>query len=74
MRNRNPESKKTVYRLRIKETIIYEQRNVFSSGVYEAVKAEAMALRGFLHFDLLRGFAPSYLRGADKAAIPYVKK
>ena len=29
MRNRNPESKKTVYRLRIKETIIYEQRNVF---------------------------------------------
>ena len=29
----------------------------------EAVKAEAMALRGFLHFDVLRGFAPSYLRG-----------
>ena len=31
-------------------------------------------MRGFLHFDLLRGFAPSYLRGADKAAIPYVEK
>ena len=53
---------------------IDERKNVFSSGVYEAVKAEAMALRGFLHFDLLRGFAPSYLRGADKAAIPYVEK
>lgn len=53
---------------------IDEQKDVFSSGVYEAVKAEAMALRGFLHFDLLRGFAPSYVRGADKAAIPYVEE
>ena len=32
-----------------------EQKGVFSSGVYEAVKAETMALRAFLHFDLLRG-------------------
>ena len=32
-----------------------EQKGVFSSGVYEAVKAEAMALRAFLHFDLLGG-------------------
>ena len=50
------------------------RKDVFSSGVYEAVKAEAMALRGFLHFDLLRGFAPSYLRGANQAAIPYVEE
>ena len=33
-----------------------------------------MALRGFLHFDVLRGFAPSYLRGANVAAIPYVEE
>ena len=33
-----------------------------------------MALRGLLHFDLLRGFAPSYLRGANQAAIPYVEE
>ena len=51
-----------------------EKRGVFSSGVYETVKAEAMALRGFLHFDVLRGFAPSYLRGANVAAIPYVEE
>ena len=51
-----------------------EKKGVFSSGVYEAVKAEAMALRGFLHFDVLRGFAPSYLRGANVAAIPYVEE
>ena len=53
---------------------IDEKKGIFSSGVYETVKAEAMALRGFLHFDVLRGFAPSYLRGANEAAIPYVEK
>ena len=48
------------------------QKDIFSSGIYEAVKAEAMALRAFLHFDLLRGFAPSYTVGANEKAIPYV--
>ena len=51
-----------------------EQKGVFSSGVYEAVKAETMALRAFLHFDLLRGGAPSYGIGKDELAIPYVDK
>ena len=45
------------------------QKDIFSSGIYEAVKAEAMALRAFLHFDLLRGFAPSYTVGANEKAI-----
>ena len=53
---------------------IDEQQDVFSEGVYEAVKAEAMALRAFLHFDLLRGFAPSYAVGAEELSIPYVDK
>ena len=48
-----------------------ERKGVFSSGVYEAVKAEALALRAFLHFDLLRGFAFSYVTGKDELAIPY---
>lgn len=33
-----------------------------------------MALRAFLHFDLLRGGAPSYGIGKDELAIPYVDK
>lgn len=53
---------------------IDEQQDIFSVGVYEAVKAEAMALRAFLHFDLLRGFAPSYVVGAEELAIPYIDK
>ena len=36
------------------------------------IKAEALALRGFLHFDLLRLFAPSFKNGAGTKAIPYV--
>lgn len=51
---------------------IDEQKGIFSTGIYEAVKAETMALRAFLHFDLLRGFAPSYVVGANEDAIPYV--
>lgn len=51
---------------------IEERKGIFSTGVYEAIKAETIALRAFLHFDLLRGFAPSYLVGAEQIAIPYV--
>ncbi len=35
------------------------------------IKGEALAIRAFLHFDLLRLFAPNYDRG-DEKAIPYV--
>ncbi|MFR7810217.1 MAG: RagB/SusD family nutrient uptake outer membrane protein [Butyricimonas faecihominis] len=38
------------------------------------VEGEALALRAFLHFDLLRGFAPSYKMGANDPGIPYVKE
>lgn len=31
-------------------------------------------MRAFLHFDLLRGFAFSYVTGKDELAIPYVDK
>ncbi|MBA6152045.1 RagB/SusD family nutrient uptake outer membrane protein [Gelidibacter maritimus] len=36
-------------------------------------KAEALALRAFLHFDLLRIFGGSYATGANEESIPYVK-
>ena len=44
----------------------------FPDGNREMVKAEAMAIRAFLHFDLLRMFAPSVISGPELSAIPYV--
>lgn len=38
------------------------------------IRGEAMALRAFFHFDLLRLFAPSYKADADYMAIPYMRK
>ena len=46
--------------------------NVLTADRHALIKAEALALRGFLHFDLLRLFAPSYKTGAGVKAIPYV--
>lgn len=51
---------------------IDSDKAIFSKGTYETVKGEALALRAFLHFDLLRAFAPSSKMGADRDAIPYV--
>lgn len=50
-------------------------KTVMSPNVYNMVKGEALGLRGFLHFDLLRLFAPAYLDGAnaEKPAIPYMR-
>lgn len=45
---------------------------MFAPDNYNVIKGEAIALRAFLHFDLLRLFAKSYTVGADEAAIPYV--
>lgn len=53
---------------------IEAKKGIFSPGVYEVVKGECLALRAFLHFDLLRGFAPSYLSGAQQAGIPYADR
>lgn len=48
------------------------QKQVFDKGNYEIVKGEALALRAYLHFDMLRLFGYSYVAGRDKLAIPYV--
>lgn len=45
---------------------------IFREGMYDLIKGEALALRAYLHFDLLRLFAPSHKSGANLPAIPYV--
>lgn len=47
-------------------------KDVLPADRQALIKAEALALRGFLHFDLLRLFAPSFKTGAGTDAIPYV--
>lgn len=53
-----------------------DSRNILSGTSYRIIKGEALALRAFVHFDLLRLFAPAYLNGANAnaAAIPYVEQ
>lgn len=46
--------------------------NVFSGDNYSLIKGEALGLRAFLHFDLLRLFAEPWATGKDKESIPYV--
>lgn len=53
---------------------IEAKKEIFSDGFYEIIKGEALALRAFLHFDLLRMFAPAPMHGLDAPAIPYVDK
>lgn len=45
-----------------------------SENSYNIIKGESLALRAFLHFDLLRLYAPAFLEGANanRTAIPYV--
>lgn len=45
---------------------------MFSPDNFNVIKGEALGLRAFMHFDLLRLFGPSYLVDADALAIPYV--
>ena len=51
------------------------KKSVLSKEAYALVKGEALALRGFLHFDLLRMYAPAYLEGTNATvpAIPYLE-
>lgn len=48
------------------------KQDVFSEGIYEIIKGEALALRAYIHFDLLRNFAPAPINGLGQNAIPYV--
>ncbi|RFS20685.1 RagB/SusD family nutrient uptake outer membrane protein [Chitinophaga silvatica] len=44
-----------------------------SEQSFQRLKGEALGMRAFLHFDLLRMFAASYTADANAKAIPYVK-
>ncbi len=45
---------------------------IFSGNNYNVYMGEALGLRAFLHFDMLRIFAPSYASKPNAPAIPYV--
>ncbi len=47
-------------------------KGMFAKDNYNVIKGEAIGLRAFLHFDMLRLFAPSFTVDPDAAAIPYV--
>ena len=51
---------------------INDNKDVFSDDNYNLIKGEALGLRAYLHFDLLRLFAEAYETGKDKESIPYV--
>jgi hypothetical protein len=42
--------------------------------LYDRLYGETLALRAFLHFDLLRMFHPSYKSNKEYKAMPYIKK
>ena len=54
---------------------VESRKGIFTGNNYNIIKGEALALRGFLHFDLVRMFAPSPAAGGMNApAIPYRTK
>lgn len=50
------------------------KKNLFTGENYNLVKGEALALRAYVHFDLLRMFAPAYLVKDEQKYMPYVTK
>jgi hypothetical protein len=53
---------------------IDQKKGLFTGHDYELIKGEALALRAYLHFDILRMFGPSYKSNPNFKAIPYVTK
>lgn len=49
-------------------------RNIFSGYNYDIIKGEALGLRSFLLFDLLRIYSPAYSSKPTAPAIPYVEE
>ena len=50
---------------------IDDKPQLFSADNHDVIKGEALALRAFLHFDLLRCFGVSYAVNPDQPSIPY---
>jgi hypothetical protein len=51
---------------------IDKKKSLFTGHNYELIKGEALAARAYLHFDMLRMFAPSYKSKPNASGIPYV--
>lgn len=49
-------------------------KSVLSGQSYMLIKGEALAMRAYLHFDVLRLFGPSFATEPAAKAIPYVTK
>ena len=47
---------------------------IHTENYYETMKGEALGLRAFLHFDLLRLYGPVYKDNPEGAAVPYRTK
>ncbi len=52
---------------------IDEYGDILSPAEKDIYKGEALALRAYLHFDILRMFGKSYKVGENSVSIPYVK-
>ncbi|MCA5006755.1 RagB/SusD family nutrient uptake outer membrane protein [Sphingobacterium bovistauri] len=50
---------------------IDQQKQFFIGNNYVLIKGESLGLRAYLHFDLLRIFAPNNTNDPNKLAIPY---
>ena len=50
---------------------IDDQPGLFSADNHDVIKGEAIALRAFLHFDLLRCFGVSFAVNPEQPSIPY---
>jgi hypothetical protein len=54
---------------------VERRKNIFTVNNYNTIKGEALGLRAFLHFDLVRMFAPSpAAAGLNVPSIPYMTK
>lgn len=45
--------------------------NILTENDYNLIKGDMLALRAFLHFDMLRMFGPVYSRNPEQKSIPY---
>ncbi|SDJ34818.1 SusD family protein [Pedobacter sp. ok626] len=76
LRNKNIEIWASAYRAIANCNYILEnidnRKTLFSGKNYEIVKGETLTLRAYLHFDLLRMFAPSFRSNPTAKGIPYV--
>ncbi len=48
------------------------KKDIFTGNNYSIIKGEALALRAFMHFDLLRLFGTSFYVDPSRKCIPYV--